>query len=191
MRVTSANHAVELAEVSGGTYSVHVTQSYAFASGTSYALQVTASGSTITVSVNGVLEISYANAVNDLTATKVGLLLGAAGTSAACTWDNFVVSADNSGTVVERNADLPYGAFTVYDASWNVLSGGSAYSWVYQHQGLRYDGVSGTYINRDRIYDPSLSRFLQNDPKSFGAGDVNLYRAEGSRSSRRPAKAGL
>src|SRR5262249_24457113 len=81
-------------------------------------------------------------------------------------------------TVVERYAYDPYGAFTIYDAGWNVRSG-SSFAWVHLHQGLRYDSVSATYENRGRVYNPSLSRFLHNDPMGFGAGDVNLYRAEG------------
>ena len=36
VRVTSAGQAVELAEMAGGVYTVHVSQSYAFASGVSY-----------------------------------------------------------------------------------------------------------------------------------------------------------
>jgi RHS repeat-associated protein len=127
------------------------------------------------------------------------LFLGAANAmSATCTWDNFMVSAvggtylwaqqdadynitalvNSSGAVVERYADLPYGSFTVFDASWNPRSS-SAYNFVYQHQDLRYDQVSSVYIDRGRIYDASLGRFLQVDPKGFAAGDVDLYRAEG------------
>src|SRR5262249_36753073 len=163
----------------------------------SYGITVSAVGSTITVSVNNVQQLSYSNATSNQTATKVGLRLGAVGSVTACSWDNFLVIAANaqhlwvqhdadynvtailnsSGNVVERYADLPYGSFTVYDANWNALSG-SNYSWVYEHQGLRYDALSGLYHDRNREYSPTLSRFLQNDPKGFGAGDVNLYRAE-------------
>src|SRR5205085_11756252 len=32
------------------------------------------------------------------------------------------------------------------------------------------------YDFRNRIYQPELGRFLQPDPKEFGAGDYNLYR---------------
>jgi hypothetical protein len=40
VRVTSAGNAVELAEMAGGVYTVHVSQSYAFASGASYSIKV-------------------------------------------------------------------------------------------------------------------------------------------------------
>jgi RHS repeat-associated protein len=91
---------------------------------------------------------------------------------------NVTALVDNSGAVVERYADLPYGTFSVYDANWNPRSS-SAYNFVYQHQGLRFDQVSTVYIDRGRIYDASLGRFLQVDPMGFAAGDVDLYRAEG------------
>ena len=153
---------------------------------------------TIVVSVNGCRRST--TAARPATRRRPGgLRLGAAGTASACTWDNFAVTSlagerlwpqqdanfnvtalvNSSGTVVERYTETPYGTVTVYDGSWSVRTGGSAYSWVYQHQGLRYDGVSATYQNRARVYHPSLSRFLQNDPTGFGAGDTNLYRAEG------------
>src|SRR5205807_4508284 len=32
------------------------------------------------------------------------------------------------------------------------------------------------YDYRNRMYQPELGRFLQPDPKEFGAGDYNLYR---------------
>src|SRR5437764_14695374 len=32
------------------------------------------------------------------------------------------------------------------------------------------------YDFRNRMYQPELGRFLQPDPKEFGAGDYNLYR---------------
>src|SRR5204862_5482777 len=32
------------------------------------------------------------------------------------------------------------------------------------------------YDYRNRLYQPELGRFMQPDPKEFGAGDYNLYR---------------
>src|SRR5262249_33570890 len=34
----------------------------------------------------------------------------------------------------------------------------------------------GLYYQRARFYDPSTGRFLEEDPKGFGAGDPNLVR---------------
>ena len=87
---------------------MHVSQSYTFTAGTSYSLKVIASGTTITVYVNGVQQISYGNATTDLSATKVGLFLGAANAmSATCTWDNFMVSAVG-GTYLWAQQDADY-----------------------------------------------------------------------------------
>ena len=92
---------------------------------------------------------------------------------------NVTALLDNSGAVVERYAYDPYGNFTIYDASWTSRSS-SSYGWLYQHQGLRYDGGAGLYHARARDLSPSLGRWLQNDRAGFGAGDVDLYRAYGN-----------
>jgi RHS repeat-associated protein len=91
---------------------------------------------------------------------------------------NFNVTAllDDSGEVVERYIYDPFGQATVLDANWNVRSGGSAYDWLYLHQGGRYDVTSGLYHFRFRDYSPTLGRWTSLDPLSYAAGDVNLYR---------------
>jgi RHS repeat-associated protein len=91
---------------------------------------------------------------------------------------NFNVTAvvDDSGEVVERYIYDPFGQATVLDAEWNVRSGGSAYDWLYLHQGGRYDVISGLYHFRFRDYSPTLGRWTSLDPLSYAAGDVNLYR---------------
>jgi len=91
---------------------------------------------------------------------------------------NFNVTAllDDSGEVVERYLYDPFGQATVLDANWNVRSGGSAYDWLYLHQGGRYDVTSGLYHFRFRDYSPTLGRWTSLDPLGFDAGDANLYR---------------
>jgi RHS repeat-associated protein len=98
---------------------------------------------------------------------------------------NMTALLDNSGNVVERFAYEPFGQATVYDASWNVRTGGSAYGWVHLHQGLRYDKDIGLYDDRGRAYSPTLGRFVSVDPRGFAAGDVDLYRYEGNNSVNR------
>jgi RHS repeat-associated protein len=80
------------------------------------------------------------------------------------------------GNVVERYAYDPFGGATVYDGSWNVRSGGSAYGMQHLFQGLRFDPVTGLNEADRRFSSPTLGRWLQVDPMGFGAGDVNLYR---------------
>jgi RHS repeat-associated protein len=95
---------------------------------------------------------------------------------------NFNVTAvvDGSGEVVERYVYDPFGQATVLDAEWNVRSGGSAYDWLYLHQGGRYDVTSDLYHFRFRDYSPTLGRWTSLDPLSYAAGDVNLYRYVGN-----------
>lgn len=50
----------------------------------------------------------------------------------------------------------------------------------YVFQGRRWDKESKTYYFRARYYDPSLGRFINQDPIGYGAGDVNLYRFVGN-----------
>ncbi|MBA2225624.1 RHS repeat-associated core domain-containing protein [thermophilic bacterium 2918] len=98
---------------------------------------------------------------------------------------NYNVTAifDNSGNVVERYIYDPFGQATVLDTEWNVRSGGSAYDWLYLHQGGRYDVTSGLYHFRFRDYSPTLGRWTSLDPLSYAAGDVNLYRTVGNNST--------
>jgi RHS repeat-associated protein len=67
----------------------------------------------------------------------------------------------------------------VYSASFVVQSGGSNYSWVYLHQGLRYDQYVEAYQDRRRWYSPTMMRFTSDDPSGFAAGDAALYRYVG------------
>ncbi|MFO0799414.1 MAG: RHS repeat-associated core domain-containing protein [Gemmataceae bacterium] len=92
---------------------------------------------------------------------------------------NVTALVDDTGAVVERYVYDPFGQATVYDASYKVQSG-SAYDWVYLHQGLRWDATAGLYDNRHRWYSPTLGRFTSLDPIRYDAGDQNLYRYVGN-----------
>jgi RHS repeat-associated protein len=91
---------------------------------------------------------------------------------------NFNVTAllNASGTVVERFAYDPFGAFSVLDGSWGTRPS-SNYAWTYLHQGARWDADAGVYSLRFRGLSPTLGRWLQTDPILFSAGDVHLSRA--------------
>jgi RHS repeat-associated protein len=209
LHLTAGVGVIQLYENAGSGLTLRVNQGYAFTSGNSYHVTVAAIGTTISVSINGVLQFSYSGAASNRNATGVGLWLGISGSTTPCSWDNFQVTAlprlwvqqdanwdvtavtDNTGAVVERYVYSPYGNVSAFDASWNVRSGGSAFGWVYLHQGLRYDPALITYDARGRAYHPDLMRFLQNDPLGFAAGDVDLYRAEGDNPTDRVDPSGL
>jgi len=88
---------------------------------------------------------------------------------------NVTALVDDYGNVVERFVYDPFGAATVYDASYTT-AGASAYDWVYMRQGLRWDATAGLYDNRYRWYSPTLGRFTSMDPLQYLARDVNLFR---------------
>jgi RHS repeat-associated protein len=83
-----------------------------------------------------------------------------------------------SGTVVERETYGPYGGVTFRDAYGSVIST-SAMGWVFLHQGGEKIAAAD-YEFRNRIYSPTLGRWLSNDPLGFDAGDVNTYRYVGN-----------
>ena len=90
---------------------------------------------------------------------------------------NFNVTAlvDGTGAVVERYVYDPYGAVTIYDASYTLRSS-SSYAMTILLQGMRYDTISGLYEADARWYSPTLQRWVSLDPMSYRAGDLNLYR---------------
>jgi len=88
---------------------------------------------------------------------------------------NVTALVNGSGTVVERYVYDPYGVTTVLTASWGSTSG-SAYAWIYGHQGGRWDGTTGQYYFERRWESPTEGRWTQEDPSGFGGGDTNFYR---------------
>jgi RHS repeat-associated protein len=90
---------------------------------------------------------------------------------------NVTALIDTSGNVVERYVYSPYGVQTVLSGTWATLSA-SAYGNRYGFQGGRFD--QGLYVFDARDYSPTLGRWLERDPLSYGAGDMNDYRTEGN-----------
>ena len=91
---------------------------------------------------------------------------------------NTTALVNTSGTVQERYTYTPFGQVTFRDSSGSALSN-SAKDWVFLHQGGEKI-AAGDYEFRNRIYSPSLGRWLSNDPLGFEAGDQNWYRAIGN-----------
>jgi RHS repeat-associated protein len=94
---------------------------------------------------------------------------------------NVTSITDSNGNVVERYSYDPYGNVTVENADGSIKGNGTAsasgYGWIVLHQGLMLDNVTGTYDDRNREYDPTLGRFLQQDPAAFIDG-LDRYRFE-------------
>ena len=88
---------------------------------------------------------------------------------------NVTALVNGSGVVQERYVYDPYGVTTYLNASWGTLTG-SAYAWIYGHQGGRWDGTTGLYYFEHRGTSAALQRWTQEDPSGFSGGDTNLYR---------------
>jgi uncharacterized protein (TIGR02594 family) len=80
-----------------------------------------------------------------------------------------------SGNVIEKYNYDAFGAPVIYDANGTQLSS-SAYSNRFLFTGREYVNLFGFYEYRARAYNPTLGRFMSEDPKLFDAGDYNLFR---------------
>jgi len=85
---------------------------------------------------------------------------------------------NTGGTIQERYTETPYGAVTFRDGSGSTISV-STKGWDILHQGAKAD-IIGDYDFRNRVYSPTLGRWLSNDPLGFEAGDVNTFRYVGN-----------
>jgi len=85
---------------------------------------------------------------------------------------------NTSGTIQERYTETPYGAVTFRDGSGLTISV-STKGWDILHQGAKRD-IIGDYDFRNRVYSPTLGRWLSNDPLGFEAGDANTFRYVGN-----------
>ena len=122
--------------------------------------------------------IDYVDALTSRVDYASGAVSAVLHTQYDANW-NVTAIADATSGVLERYTYDPYGVVTVLYANWSVR-GGSPYGWNYLHQGGRFDVDSNLYNFRHRDYSATLSRWTQNDPIGFDAGDLNLYRYVGN-----------
>jgi RHS repeat-associated protein len=74
---------------------------------------------------------------------------------------------NTSGTVIDH---------IVYDSYGNVVSETNPTNGDrFKYTGREYDSVTGLYYYRARYYDPVAGTFISQDPKGFGAEDMDLY----------------
>lgn len=105
---------------------------------------------------------------------------------------NSVYAVTNAaGSVLERYLYDPFGLPDVRDANWGSLGTYTVIGnpWLFTGQEWRGDLSLSNY--KARWYQPTLGRFLQNDPVRFDAGDVNLYRYCGNDPMNRSDPLGL
>ena len=88
---------------------------------------------------------------------------------------NVTQLTDQKINLVEQYEYDVFGQPTFFDVNSQKLNA-SAYNNRFLFTGREYLSELGLYDYRNRVYSPSLGRFLQTDPIRFDAGDVNIYR---------------
>jgi len=85
------------------------------------------------------------------------------------------LQTDASGNIAEQYEYDAFGYPYFFDASGNQIG-----YWPWGNRflftGREWLADLKLYDYRNRLYQPELGRFMQPDPKEFGAGDYNLYR---------------
>jgi RHS repeat-associated protein len=88
---------------------------------------------------------------------------------------NVTSITDSGGTVLERFVYDAYGTFTVLTSGWVTTT--DSKGWVYYFQGGRYDSTTKLYSFRFRDYNPTLGRWMEQDPAGYVDGG-NVYQME-------------
>ena len=85
-------------------------------------------------------------------------------------------NADGLGTVTSlaSGAGVLTQTYTFDSFGKQTASSGSLVN-PFQYSGRELDSESGLYYNRARYYDPSVGRFLSEDPLGFGGDGANFY----------------
>jgi RHS repeat-associated protein len=88
---------------------------------------------------------------------------------------NTSVVTDGVNGVLESYRYDAFGLPTIYGPTGTVL-GATAISNRFLFTGREWRLLFGFYEYRARAYNPTIGRFMSEDPKGFNAGDYNLYR---------------
>jgi RHS repeat-associated protein len=104
---------------------------------------------------------------------------------------NCALQTDSGGNPVEQYEYDAFGYPYFYDGNGNPRPNGSAFGTRFLFTGREWLSDLKLYDYRNRMYQPELGRFLQPDPKEFGAGDYNLYRLLPQRSGEQERPDGI
>ena len=86
-------------------------------------------------------------------------------------WQQPTSSPDTWG-VVQREVYNSYGLAQTYNGSW--VSGDNFVNMEFLNNGMMLDPATGLNIDRNRIYSPSMQRFVQPDPTGYPNGMDNF-----------------
>ena len=93
-------------------------------------------------------------------------------------WDTTAVVSYNTTTgtwgVTQRYVYSPYGTITLLNADWSTPPSGTQPLVDNLYQGMTLDPVTGLYYARNRNYDTSLGRWINQDPAGYING-ANTY----------------
>ena len=87
---------------------------------------------------------------------------------------NVTTLVNASGDAQERVMYDPYGRPTFMDGNWNGAGGSSGKENRILFAGYFFDEESGLYHVRNRMYHPTLGRWMQRDPAGYVDG-MSLY----------------
>ena len=87
---------------------------------------------------------------------------------------NVTALVSTAGAVVERYVYDAYGKATVREANWTERTWADSKKNEILYCGYRYDPETGLYHVRNRMYHPTLGRWLQRDPLGYVDG-MSLY----------------
>ncbi len=91
-------------------------------------------------------------------------------------WNTTAIVGLVSGNwqVAQRYVYSPYGTITVLNADWSTPPAGTQPMVQNLYQGMQLDAVTGLYCARNRNYDSSLGRWINQDPAGYING-ANTY----------------
>ncbi|MCR9204488.1 MAG: RHS repeat-associated core domain-containing protein, partial [Halobacteriovoraceae bacterium] len=85
--------------------------------------------------------------------------------------------SDSTGEILQKNSYSAFGELaSINDKDGNDISSNPHITPYFAYTAREYDQETGLMYYRARCYDPSLGRFLTEDPIEFAAGDSNFYR---------------
>src|SRR5207247_511672 len=88
---------------------------------------------------------------------------------------NCMTLTNAAGNITEQYYYDAFGKPYLFDGAGNWLASSPSGN-RFLFTGREYLSDLKVYDYRNRLYNPQMGRFLQPDPKEFGAGDYNLYR---------------
>ena len=92
---------------------------------------------------------------------------------------NISLITDSTDVILESYRYDAFGKPSIFDGSGAPI-GATGINNRFMFTGREWRNIFGFYEYRARAYNPTIGRFMSEDPKGFDAGDYNLYRYVGN-----------